>query len=417
MTNKSRGFISTRGPAGIARVSSTWTNGAPYTLTSYEAMETFDSGRGWRSALGEKDIGNPWVKEAWLAKAIGKMVHMYAPSYQYDGPLWSSRPRNASIASDRSNHWPALPAATMNLIAAGTTAISRCAPTTPAADTLVGLAEIYREGIPHMAGATLKRDIARFRETGKIKHLPNHQSLSDEFLNYQFGWKPLVNDLKKLSKAIYESDELISQLQKNSGKIVRRSYNFPAVETNSGVGSFGEDFYSSPQFYPLLVTAGRTKYRQTMTSYRVWFSGAFTYYVDLKGLSAYDRVTDFAQRARLLYGIKLTPDVAWNLMPWSWLIDWNTNIGDIITNVGLFSNDGLVMHYGYVMQERKARQHSYMEATYKISGGTAKAQVSDYFEHHQKYRVRATPWGFGLDSADYTPRQWAILAALGITRI
>jgi hypothetical protein len=34
----------------------------------------------------------------------------------------------------------------------------------------------------------------------------------------------------------------------------------------------------------------------------------------------------------------------------------------------------------------------------------------------QKERVRATPYGFGLDLGSLNPRQWAILASLGLTR-
>jgi len=33
-----------------------------------------------------------------------------------------------------------------------------------------------------------------------------------------------------------------------------------------------------------------------------------------------------------------------------------------------------------------------------------------------KKRVKATPYGFGLDTDAFTPRQWAILGSLGISR-
>jgi hypothetical protein len=35
----------------------------------------------------------------------------------------------------------------------------------------------------------------------------------------------------------------------------------------------------------------------------------------------------------------------------------------------------------------------------------------------RKERIKATPFGFGLVDSDFTNRQWAILAALGITRL
>lgn len=371
---------------------------------SHEAMTGDTSGGNWRKALGKADVGNPWVKDGYIIRATLPEVRcIHNSQYSYVGRVSCMNGVDASTSLGR-GQFGTLPASSLsNLTAAGATAISRCAPTVPAADTLVGLAEIYREGIPKMVGSSLKKDVRRF------------QSLGDEYLNYQFGWMPLVNDLRKLSKAIFESDEIITQLTRNSGKVVRRGYTFPS-ERSSAAQYVDQQFTPVPiMYYKLRPGPSTNRFVNSSTEVNTWFSGAFTYHADLKGLNAWDRVGDFATRARHLYGIKLTPDVVWNLMPWSWLVDWETNFGDVLTNVGLFSNDGLVMLYGYMMQEKSiiTKRHQVFSFNY----ANPSTYMSVTLERHNKVRRRASPWGFGLTIDDLSTRQIAILAALGISRI
>jgi len=42
--------------------------------------------------------------------------------------------------------------------------------------------------------------------------------------------------------------------------------------------------------------------------------------------------------------------------------------------------------------------------------------VSQFFQVTQKERYRASPYGFGTNPENYSPSQWAILAALGLTK-
>lgn len=379
------------------------------------------SRRGWRARLGSgSDEGHNWQKDGYLVRANSPFIIGYRNSaYQYKGHV--SVPflgYDASTTIGRSK-WPSLPSSSISdLNAAGATAISRCAPTKPAADALVGLAEIYREGIPHMVGSSLRKDLLRFRDYGKpgknLGHLP--ASAGDEYLNYMFGWRPLLNDLRKLSRAIYESDEIIDRLTRNSGKVVRRGYHFPDESYSSPRSAGVKVYFPWPSTF-MNASAAQPVYSQTVTSVKTWFNGAFTYYADLKGTSAYDRMESYVTKARHLYGIKLTPDVAWNLMPWSWLIDWETNMGDVMTNIGLFSNDGLVMSYGYVMQHKVATVTHDLRypLSWKINGPSL-TYMDVALERHQKVRRRASPWGFGVEWEDLTTRQIAILAALGISR-
>lgn len=407
MTYKSRSFIS-----GSLLADQTY-YGSPRnhwedSWVDFESQDTISSGKDWRKRLGSSDIGNNWIKEGWTCINSGKYTDVTRGAWRYFGDSWAYPGRDASLSSNRGLYWPALPTGGINMFSAGATAISRCAPTVPASDTLVALAEIVREGLPRVGTLSLS---AALQNAGSRKGLRlTPKAVSDEYLNYQFGWKPFLNDLRKLSKAIYESEDLISQLQRNSGKITRRSYTFPDVTYSSTSGTTAKP-YPSP--YSTLVSS-TTRMMDESSSIETWFNGAFTYHADLRGSTSWERVEDAAKTARLLYGIKLSPDVVWNLMPWSWVIDWQTNIGDVLTNVGLFSNDGLVMHYGYVMQHLKAERHYYMKPTWY---GGFSPYLSSRLITEKKQRVRASPWGFGLELGDLSLRQMSILTALGISRV
>jgi hypothetical protein len=129
------------------------------------------------------------------------------------------------------------------------------------------------------------------------------------------------------------------------------------------------------------------------------------------------KLKDLMQRYNHLYGILPTPEVIWNLTPWSWAADWVTSMGDIMSNISMLLTDGLVMKYGFVME------HSSTTKTYSISGlrlhqgaNTIPYTGWQRFSTESKLRRRATPYGFGLTSEEFSPRQWAILVALGLSK-
>jgi hypothetical protein len=125
----------------------------------------------------------------------------------------------------------------------------------------------------------------------------------------------------------------------------------------------------------------------------------------------------WAQEADKLLGIRITPEVLWDLEPWSWLVDWFSNVGDVFTNITRFSHDGLVMKYGYVMARfDMTDEHTSYGTLWKDA--TMSTGMSTIVRGNTvKMRQHATPFGFGLSpSTDFTARQWAIIGALGLTR-
>jgi hypothetical protein len=149
---------------------------------------------------------------------------------------------------------------------------------------------------------------------------------------------------------------------------------------------------------------------------RVWFDGAFTYYLPkAEGDGPLGKWFNSLQKWKAVYGLTLDPEVVWNLAPWSWAADWFANTGDVISNVTDLMTDGLVMHYGYVM-EHVVESDEIVLSGWTPQKGSFPSDLKIVVVRETKTRLRASPYGFGLTFEDFSPRQLAILAALGISR-
>jgi hypothetical protein len=123
-----------------------------------------------------------------------------------------------------------------------------------------------------------------------------------------------------------------------------------------------------------------------------------------------------ALEAKKLLGLSLTPDTVWNLTPWSWMVDWVSNAGDVVSNISDALFDGLVLRYGYMMEHTLTSDEYFFVGPTGFQPTNGPRPSSITLHHEVKKRVKATPYGFGLTWTSFTTRQLAILAALGITR-
>ncbi len=294
--------------------------------------------------------------------------------------------------------WPVLDAFDVSsMYAAGTTAIARVSPTNPASNMLTFLGEA-REGLPRVPGRSLK-------------DRPDIHSLGDEYLNGVFGWLPFISDLQSMAKATIDLHKIKTEFEAGIGKRIYRRYSFPVVETTTDMGTTTRGFLpvgDSRSYAGQPTTGPCTRIRHQVS--QMWFSGCFSYTFDFGSEATRKFQRDLAI-SRRIYGLSLTPDVLWELIPWSWAADWFVNTGDIMKNLSNFSSSGLVMRWGYVMREDRITDTYTLNGT-AVTGGP----LTQSFTTYSKRRVEATPFGFGLNSANFTPQQLAIAAALGLSR-
>lgn len=301
--------------------------------------------------------------------------------------------------------WPSIdPVDQVALWAYGNKARALIDPTQSVTNVAVGAGELREvQGIPAIPGLQALKERTRIlRGVGR------------EYLNVEFGWKPLEADIRAAALASKKAIQLLRRYEKQRGEAIRRRFEFPVEETVVTQTDMGSKTPSPPissAFYS--VYNGRLT-RTEEFDQRVWFSGSFTYYIS-PGMSQ-GKMAAYEAAADRLLGSRLTPDLVWQLTPWTWLTDWFVDFGSLIQQIQAMVLDGSVMWYGYVMASQKR------SVLYSLNGATltgrAPMNLYQQFVAETKQRVRATPFGFGLSpSTDLSMKQWSILAALGITRV
>jgi len=316
--------------------------------------------------------------------------------YNYTGRLFAKHDDQAGIAG---NLFPSIdPINETEVNVLGTYAIRACTPTNPVANLANALGELKRDGLPLAPTLeTWHQRTKRARDAG------------NEYLNVEFGWKPLLSDIWKTCHALKHSQKLIEEYVRNSGQKIHRSLEFP-LQSSTTITDEGDQYPAPITLNSTMTTKGR-RVKETIVTKRTWFEGSFTYYVE-QGDYFLARAKRYEQLANKLLGTRLTPEVLYNLTPWSWALDWIVDLGAVIGNISAFLADGLILQYGYIMQE------TVISDIYTLTGATCgnrPVQLYQTLGTIQKLRRKATPYGFGLNPNAFSDRQWAILAALGLT--
>jgi len=279
-------------------------------------------------------------------------------------------------------------------------------PDNPIPNMTVFLGEMMRDGLPKLPLSSWEE---KTKDATKVA--------AEDYLNLEFGFKPVAADIASFASAVVGAEKLLAQYERDAGRVVRRRFEFPSTETTESTiiaGNLGVP-YLVPFDAGYFATSGsRDLVRVRKTERRQWFSGAFTYYLPT-GYDSRKEMASIASIAGRMLSLDLTPENIWNLAPWSWAVDWFSNAGDVLSNVNSFLNGSSVMRYGYLME------HTIITDTYSMrvpwtlkSAGRTDGHLRLITE--TKVRRRANPFGFGVSWEGLSPRQLAIAAALGITR-
>jgi hypothetical protein len=243
------------------------------------------------------------------------------------------------------------------------------------------------------------RQMGRFLLNAKnwrryIRDEVSDRDVASAHLAFQFGWMPIISDLLKISKfadAVDKRRREIDRLSKGKG-LKRR------ISLGAGVEKLA----------PVQVFANFGNYKNfsvtvdTVRQYRAW--AVVNWVTNTSTLPTSD-----SDLHRILLGLtpgNIIQDV-WEALPWSWLIDYFTNIGAVLqagNQTIARPNGGVVM-----VQYTSVSSHPPAQSSPDVlSAGTLTVQKNTR-------RVLGSPnltAGFPtLDS-----RQLSILGALAITR-
>lgn len=349
--------------------------------------------------LGNFDVGGPFmaatrraqfyftpVRRSWNFTYLGKHT------LGYDGirvPLefWGNNGRVLPTGATPEE------ALSLQMVGWGAKCVALATPTNPLMGTAQMLGEL-REGLPRIP-LTSKR--------------PGIDRVADEYLNYEFGIKPLVADLKTIWSADQTLQSAANTLSRMNGNKQRRQltlFDNTSTETRTATGRTLYPQSTITNTLPSNDRLRRSDVRVVKTTReRVWFSGAFTTYYPSSS-HAMAKLDRMRRNLSYAYGLELSPELVWELTPYSWLSDWCTSFGSVVHNITRATLDGTIMKYGYVMRERTITE------SYTLSNGLGYGNLV----YSIKQRQPANPFGFGITFESLSPRQLAILGALGMTK-
>lgn len=295
----------------------------------------------------------------------------------------------------------------------------RLRPNLEKAGVMVALAEA--RDVPRMLKETSKgfHDIWNALGGRLTKLADAPKKLADQFLNIQFGWMPFLKDMRQINNVYQNSAEYVLRVKKENNQWVKRKWTFNDYKSrtimDSGVGLRCEPlgFTMESMFEP-----GTLKWEQSLeTINRVIAVGRFKYYRPEfdDSIPSNNSAWNTIQQQMLLYGARINPSNVYKATPWTWLIDWFTNVGDQVLMAQDWALDSMVSKYMYLMQEATSGLHMYQTMQSK-NGPPATLEWRRMVASKQRWEADS-PYGFSLRWELLSPRQIAILASLGISRL
>jgi len=279
------------------------------------------------------------------------------------------------------------------------------------------------------------------REAGELKDLPGQfRELKDTVENFksfhgnaksylavQFGWLPLVSSIRSYIDLYNTMEKRIRQLLKDDGKRVKRKRDYvthASTKTSITKSYVWPDTGSTWQSlfdYPLIGhISGEPDIPWSVTttvtqSHRIWASGVYLYHLPPgpKNLAYLQKLL------RNLANFRLTVGQVYDLVPWTWLLDWFTNVGNIVHSmdpgVGM---DGAFQNF-FLMGEKLTTVE--VEATFQAMDINTKAPVTYTLScrHEFKHKLRDSlggPFDIVDSGFEMTPFQLSILGAIGISK-
>lgn len=173
------------------------------------------------------------------------------------------------------------------------------------------------------------------------------KDISGLWLEYAFGWIPLMNDIEDIVKAYKElTHPTQTDHVRSFGK---KEYDLTSALNGEGTGAGVSNLWLDEGLYWRIPTAKRTE------EHVVRYSGS------VRAQVRSDQWSNYA-----LFGFEPTQFIptAWELCPWSFLVDYFTNIGDLL-DASVTSTSNVVYVNRTVI--KKMREYRVYEHDYKRS--------------------------------------------------
>lgn len=239
---------------------------------------------------------------------------------------------------------------------------------------------------------------------------------ADHFINHNFGWVPFVSDTVAFCATVIDRQEIISRISDENGKWTRRRAtlvdDYTVTKINSGSGTRVEPY----GLYIDYLCNGTPTWELWKEEITIASSvGSFTYFRPEfdRANPEFNSLMNRVRRDLAIHGVRVSPSNIYKSIPWTWAIDWFTNTGKWVNRLNDQFIDQVVARYLFV-HHRKYQRYT-LKQYMPFKSGARTFEFSRVIEVKQR-KSADTPYGFGLSWDDLSPKQLAILAALGVLR-
>lgn len=221
-----------------------------------------------------------------------------------------------------------------------------------------------------------------------------YQNVANQHLNYSFGWKPFIKDVVEMYDLVDSYKRRLELYKKYQNTPLKRHFSKRIVDTTTS--------------YRLDRDANR--YVIATVKVKATYTATLRYRYTLEGLGGY--AENFKALMDTL-GIKLSPSILWNAIPFSFVVDWFVNVGDTLQQFDQdFINSQVIIddfcHSLKVTQEIEYKAYENYADTpfsYVVAAETRKA--------YTRYRAIPSTDLFGVSlSHNYGTRQLLLSASL-----
>lgn len=227
--------------------------------------------------------------------------------------------RASYFTSGNNGHAGSFPTSEVpNLVALTAAAAARTNPSRPLVDLPVAIAEL--RDLPRMfknhGDYLLSQKMLKRIKREKGKDVPKRAA--DAYLNYQFGWAPLISDIGKLLEFTAHFDRRMKELNKLYDQGLRKKVRLNEFEKRT-ISSNNTTVHS----------LGVTITKQLVDTHREEAWG----FCEWSPTSKYSKPDEYRMRRlawRAMLGLTVDLKTFWELMPWSWMIDYSSTIGDYL---------------------------------------------------------------------------------------
>lgn len=195
---------------------------------------------------------------------------------------------------------------------------------------------------------TLKESLYSLRQTyeslgssslrDKIFSLKNNASqIPSEYLSFHFGWKQLYGDIMKTLKSPERINKDINRLIERNGKLSDFSSSFKYTKGRSqDVSGF--------------FTVGSSSYLESVKkNFRV--EDEFNMHCSLQARFDFPPSMEILFREQYFlrkFGALPTPSDLYKLVPWSWLFDWYSGLGNYLQLIEEVASDPSLINFAFV---------------------------------------------------------------------